>query len=243
MNLNNIDIVMVGTTHPGNIGAAARAMHNMCFSNLVLVDPKCRLGEIAYSRASGANEVLDNRRIATSLPEAVKDCSLIIASSARKRSLSWPEITPQQTAEKIADLDSESRVALVFGPEHSGLSNEDLQLCQYMVNIPTNADFSSLNVASAIQIICYEVFKISLGTDEQQQSSTQEPVATSKEIEGYFRHLEQVMTTTEFLDPENPGLLMQRLRRLYQRFELSKHEVNILRGILSSVEKFKASSD
>jgi len=234
---------MVGTTHPGNIGAAARAMHNMCVSNLVLVDPKCPVGEIAYARASGANTILDGRRTAESLQEAVKECSLVVASSARIRSLAWPEMTPQQTAEKIRDLDSQSRVALVFGREHSGLTNEELQLCHYMVNIPTNPDFSSLNVASAIQIICYEIFNLNRNPVKPKQSSVQESAATSQEVEGYFQHLEQVMITTKFLDSENPGLLMQRLRRLYQRFELSKNEVNILRGILSSVEKYKARSD
>lgn len=243
MDLTNIDIVMVGTTHPGNIGAAARAMHNMCASKLVLVDPKCPIDDIAYARASGANSILDNRRTEVSLQEAVRECNLIIASSARIRSLPWPELTPRQTAEKIHKLDSESRVALVFGREHSGLTNEELQLCHYMVNIPTNPDFSSLNVASAIQIICYEIFNLTRGPARLKQSSVQESAATSQEIEGYFQHLEQVMTTTKFLDTEKPGLLMQRLRRLYQRLELSKNEVNILRGILSSVEKYKARSD
>ena len=243
MDLSDIDIVMVGTTHPGNIGAAARAMHNMCISNLVLVDPKCPVGEIAYARASGANAILDNRHTVLGLQEAVKECSLVVAASARVRSLPWPEMTPRQTAKKIRDLDSQSRVALVFGRENSGLSNEELQLCHYMVNIPTNPDFSSLNVASAIQIICYEIFNLNRSPAKPRQSNVQESAATSHEVEGYFQHLEQVMTTTKFLDSENPGLLMQRLRRLYQRLELSKNEVNILRGILSSVEKYKARSD
>jgi tRNA (cytidine32/uridine32-2'-O)-methyltransferase len=240
MNLNNIDIVMVGTTHPGNIGAAARAMHNMCVSSLVLVSPQCPVGEIAYARASGAHSILDNRRTVESLQEAVEGCNLVIASSARKRSLSWPEMTPQQAAEKIGGLDDSSRVALVFGREHSGLTNEELQICHSMIIIPTNPDFSSLNVASAIQLICYEIFKIDWSPPRPEPFNDQDSAATSGEIEGYFQHLEQVMTTTKFLDIENPGLLMQRLRRLYQRLALSKNEVNILRGILSSVEKYKS---
>ena len=243
MNLTNIDIVMVGTTHPGNIGAAARAMHNMCVSNLVLVDPKCPVGEIAYARASGASTILDNRRTAESLQEAVKDCSLVLAASARVRSLPWPEMTPRQSAEKIRDMGGQSRVALVFGREHSGLTNEELQICHYMVNIPANPDFSSLNVASAIQLICYEIFILNWSPVRPRHTCVEESAATSQEVEGYFQHLEQVMTTTKFLDTENPGLLMQRLRRLYQRLELSKNEVNIFRGILSSVEKYKAHSD
>jgi len=239
MKLDHISIVMVGTTHPGNIGAAARAMHNMRISNLVLVNPQCPVGEIAYARASGANVILDKLRKTESLQEGIQDCNLVIASSARVRSLPWPELTPGLMAQKIANLNDQSRVALVFGREQSGLTNEELQLCHYMVNIPTNPDFSSLNVASAIQVLCYEIFMKAGHQAKTRQSNVQESAATSQELEGYFQHLQQVMTTTKFLDTENPGLLMQRLRRLYHRFELSKVEVNILRGILSSVEKYK----
>lgn len=239
MNLENIDIVMVGTTHPGNIGAAARAMHNMCISNLVLVNPQCPIGEIAYARASGANVILDSLRKAGSLQEAVQHCILVVATSARDRSLPWPELSPGLVAKKIAELNGQSRVALVFGREHSGLTNEELQICHYTVNIPTNPDFSSLNVASAIQVMCYEIFKTVGNQPETRQTEIQECAVTSQQLEGFFRHLEQVMITTEFLDRENPGLLMQRLRRLYHRLEMSKNEVDILRGILSSVEKYK----
>ena len=239
MNLANIDIVMVGTTHPGNIGAAARAMHNMCISNLVLVNPQCPVDEIAYARASGANVILDNQRTYESLQEAVQDSNLVIATSARVRSLPWPELTPEVMAQKIGDQNSDSRVALVFGREHSGLTNEELQLCNFMVNIPTNDEFSSLNVASAVQVLCYEIFKTLRVQSEIRPAESREPPATNLELEGYFQHLEQVMTTTQFLDSQNPRLLMQRLRRLYHRLEMSKSEVNILRGILSSVEKYK----
>ncbi len=239
MNLENIDIVMVGTTHPGNIGAAARAMHNMCISNLVLVNPQCPIGEIAYARASGANVILDSLRKAGSLQEAVQHCILVVATSARDRSLPWPELSPGLVSKKIAELNGQSRVALVFGREHSGLTNEELQICHYTVNIPTNPDFNSLNVASAIQVMCYEIFKTVGNQPETRQTEIQECAVTSQQLEGFFRHLEQVMITTEFLDRENPGLLMQRLRRLYHRLEMSKNEVDILRGILSSVEKYK----
>jgi len=240
MNLNNISIVMVGITHPGNIGAAARAMHNMSISNLVLVNPQCPVGEIAYARASGANVVLDNRRKTESLRQAVQDCTLVIAASARVRSLPWPELSTVSMVQKIAGQNAQSRTALVFGREHSGLTNEELQLCNYMVNIPTNPDFSSLNVASAIQVLCYEIFKQQANQVKVEAANLQESAATRHELEGYFEHLEQVITTTQFLDSENPRLLMQRLRRLYHRIELSKSEVNILRGILSSIEKYKS---
>lgn len=239
MKLENISIVMVGTTHPGNIGAAARAMNNMCITNLVMVSPKCPVGEIAYARASGAHTILDQRRTVDSLEEAIQDCQLVIGSTARSRSLSWPELSPSEMGEKTWTLDNESKVAIIFGREHSGLTNEELQLCNYMVSIPTNPDFSSLNVASAIQVLCYEIYKnLDQGSVNENPGSV-EPTATSFDLEGYFQHLEQVLIKTGYLKADNPGQLLQRLRRLYQRADLSKNEVNILRGILSSVEKPK----
>jgi TrmH family RNA methyltransferase len=249
MNLDNIKIIMVGTTHSGNIGAAARAMNNMCISNLVLVDPKCPVGEIAYGRASGANTVLDQRTTVSSLGQALGDCELVIATSARRRSLTWPELDPTQMADKLFNLDADARVALVFGREHSGLTNDELQMCNYMVCIPTNPDFSSLNVASAVQVICYEIYRrfggvadVKLADAEKVSSKVpdeDELPATSGEVEGYFEHLDQVLISTRFLNPANPGITMQRLRRLYMRCGLSRNEINILRGMLSAVEKYK----
>lgn len=238
----NIDIVMVGTTHPGNIGAAARAMHNMCFSNLILVDPQCPVGEVAYARSSGAHHILDQRRTVATLQEAIQDCHLVVGLTARHRSLPWPELNPQQMSDTIINKGSAARAALIFGREDSGLSNDELMLCNYMVSIPTNPDFSSLNVASAIQVMCYEIYqRLLFDTNAgKEESSTAEPMATARELEGYFIHLEQVITATGFLNIKNPGLLMKRLRRLFQRVDLSQTEVNILRGILTSVQKFKS---
>lgn len=230
MKLENIKIVMVETTHPGNIGAAARAMKNMCLSNLVLVNPKCPIGEIAYSRGSGANNILDDRVVVDTLPEAVADCQLVVGTSARLRSLAWPELTPETLAVKVASLSDDKKVAIVFGREHAGLTNEELKHCNYTVTIPTNPDFSSLNVASAIQVVSYEVYKTMLDTKQGDSIDNTDPVADSAELEGYFSHLEQVLISTEFLNEDNPRQMMKRLRRLYQRAELSKNEVNILRG-------------
>lgn len=241
MKLENISIVMVGTTHPGNIGAAARAMNNMCITNLVMVSPICPVGEIAYARASGAHSILDQRRTVDRLEQAIEDCHLVIGSTARSRSLSWPELSPSEMGQKTWSLDNESKVAIVFGREHSGLTNEELQLCNYMVSIPTNPDFSSLNVASAIQVLCYEIYKNFGDNKLIDKTDSTETTATSFDLEGYFQHLEQVLIKTEYLNPENPGQLLQRLRRLFQRADLSKNEINILRGILSSVEKLKTS--
>ncbi|MCP4077572.1 MAG: RNA methyltransferase [Gammaproteobacteria bacterium] len=239
MKLENIKIVMVETTHPGNIGAAARALKNMELSQLVLVNPKCPIGERAYSRGSGANNVLDERVIVDSLPEAVTDCQLVVGTSARLRSLAWPELTPETLAQKVSGLSDDEKVAIVFGREHAGLTNEELKHCNYTVTIPTNPKFSSLNVASAIQVVSYEIYKNMLEVDDSESMNISEPVADSAQLEGYFSHLEQVLISTDFLNKDNPRQMMKRLRRLYQRAEPSKNEVNILRGILSSVEKYK----
>ena len=237
MKLENIKIVMVGTTHPGNIGAAARAMHNMCIASLALVDPQCPVGQVAYARASGANLVLDRRQTFVDLSAAVADCSCVIATSARRRSLAWPELDPQEMAGKILGMDEASRVALVFGREHSGLTNDEMQLCNYMVRIPTNPEFSSLNVASAIQLLCYEIYRQQSIVPVARTPDMDDLPATSGELEGYFEHLQTVLKQSGFLDPQQPGLIMQRLRRLYLRNELTRNEINILRGMLTAVQK------
>ena len=237
MKLENIKIVMVGTTHPGNIGAAARAMFNMGISRLCLVDPKCPIGEVAYARASGANAILDNRETWPQLKSAIADCGYVVAASARRRSLAWPEIEPRELANKIfAKADSE-RVALVFGREHSGLTNEEIQVCNEMVCIPTNPDFSSLNLASAIQVLCYEIYRQQAEAVDIENPRPGDELATSDEIESYFEHLQQVLEDCDFIDRTQPGQVMQRLRRLYLRSELSHIEINILRGILKAVQK------
>jgi tRNA (cytidine32/uridine32-2'-O)-methyltransferase len=240
MKLQNIRIVMVGTTHPGNIGAAARAMGNMCFTELTLVDPQCPVGEIAYARASGANAILDNRETCEDLAQAIADCNLVIAASARRRSLSWQELKPPQLADRVVEMDDNMRTALVFGREHSGLSNEEIQLCNYMVCIPTNPDFSSLNVASAIQVLCYEIFQRQARAPSiVKPPAAQDLPAASAEVEGYFEHLQNVLQMSGFLDPQQPGLIMQRLRRLYLRSEITRNEINILRGMLTAIEKHR----
>jgi tRNA (cytidine32/uridine32-2'-O)-methyltransferase len=238
MKLHNIKIVMVGTTHPGNIGAAARAMANMCFTRLTLVDPQCPVGEIAYARASGANAILDNRETCNDLAQAIADCNCVIAASARRRSLSWPELSPSELADKLVGMNDTVRAALVFGREHSGLSNDEMQLCNYMVCIPTNPEFSSLNVASAIQVLCYQIFQHQAAVPQVVKPTEMQdlPVAHA-ELEGYFEHLQNVLQMTGFLDPQQPGMIMQRLRRLYLRNEVTRNEINILRGMLTAIEK------
>lgn len=237
MKLENIKIVMVGTTHPGNIGAAARAMNNMCLSRLVLVDPQCPIGEIAYARASGANAILDRRDTYDCLEQAIADCECVIATSVRQRALAWPKLDPREMADKLTAMDVGARVALVFGREHSGLNNEELQLCNYMVSIPTNPESSSLNLASAIQVLCYEIYRQWPVAAQPKKIETQDMPASSAEVESYFVHLQQVLEGSGFLDPGQPGLIMQRLRRLYLRSELTHNEINILRGMLTAIER------
>ena len=238
MKLQNIKIVMVGTTHPGNIGAAARAMNNMCIGDLSLVDPQCPIGETAYARASGANAILDERKICGDLGQAIEDCNLVVAASARRRSLPWPELSPTELAAKLESMDDSNHVALVFGREHSGLTNEEIQLCNQMVCIPANPEFSSLNLASAIQVLCYEIYgRLGHSITSGKQPDADDLPATSAEVEGYINHLQKTLKACGYLDPDQPGLIMQRLRRLYLRSELTRNEINILRGMLTAIER------
>jgi TrmH family RNA methyltransferase len=209
----------------------------MNFSRLSLVDPQCPVGEIAYARASGANRVLDDRETCETLSQAIADCSLVIAASRRRRSLAWPEFDPGQMAERLLELGDDAQAALVFGREHSGLTNEELQLCNAMVMIPTNPDFSSLNLAASIQVLCYEVFRRLDMPPEPVRVDPDDQPASSAEVEGYFEHLEKMLHDSGFIDPQQPGLVMQRLRRLYLRSALTRNEVNILRGMLKAFQQ------
>jgi TrmH family RNA methyltransferase len=240
MRLEDVQIVLVETSHPGNIGATARAMKNMGLKQLVLVSPRCAIDETAIARASGALDILDRCRRVDSLPQAIADSQRVIGSSARPRSLGWPELDPRQMAERVAEVPTGGRASIVFGRERSGLSNEELKFCHYSVKIPTAPDYSSLNLAMAVQLLGYELF-MKLGRPDEAEAPRvpREPMASAAELEGYFEHLQQVLEATGFLDPGNPRQMMKRLRRLYQRVSLTRNEVNILRGILSSLRKFR----
>ena len=231
--LANIRIVLVETSHPGNIGGVARAMKNMMISNLYLVSPKIFPSADATTRASGADELLASAVVCDSLQEAVADCSLVLGASARDRTLSWPEISPRDSAEKLAKDFSSQKVAIVFGRENSGLKNHELDLCHYLLRIPCNADFSSLNLAAAVQIVCYELF---VASDQQQQSSIgdkgENPLATAEQVGFFYQHLHQALIDIGFMHPDKSRSIMRRLRRLYNRAQLDTKEVDILRGIL-----------
>lgn len=228
-----IRIVLVGTTHPGNIGAVARAMKNMGLTDLALVRPRYFPHPEAAARASGAEDLLASASVADSLADAVRDCRFVAGASARARTIDWPVLAPRECARKLVAENSSGNVAAVFGPEKSGLTNEDLDRCQALLAIPADPAFSSLNLAMAVQILCYELRLAGTATAASERDV---PLAKSEDLERFYAHLEQVLTASGFLDPDNPRFLMRRLRRLFARAEPDQNEINILRGILASLE-------
>ncbi len=236
----SIRIVLVGTTHPGNIGASARAMKNMGVSDLVLVNPSHFPHKEATARASGAEDVLDRATVVESLRDAIKDCVFVAGASARSRSIDWPCMGPRDCAVKMIAESQQGTVAAVFGPEQSGLNNADLDLCDTLLTIPTDPQFSSLNLAMAVQVVTYELRAARASGDLPAYESAA-PLATSEEFEHFYVHLEQVLIDARFLDPDNPRHLMRRLRRLFIRARPDKNEVNILRGFLSAIDRSRES--
>lgn len=239
--LKNIRIVLVNTSHPGNIGAAARAMKNMGLSDLCLVEPRKFPHRDADARAAGATDVLENAQVVDNLDQALSDCQLVVGASARSRTIPWPIVNPRELAAIVEPLSEDVRVAVLFGREDRGLTNDELQRCHHHVHIPVNEEFSSLNIAAAVQVIAYELrMSKVLGADEAKpQWGTEWDVelADNRELELLFEHLEETLTDVEFLDPEKPRNLMPRLRRLFLRALPDKIEVNILRGMLTAVQK------
>jgi TrmH family RNA methyltransferase len=237
----DIRIVMVETTHPGNIGAAARAMKNMCLSQLVLVAPRDFPSAEADARASGADDILAGARVFDTLDQATAECRVVIGTSARLRSVAWPLLSPRETASLACGAAREAPVALVFGRESSGLSNEELDRCTHLVNIPTNPAFSSLNVAMAVQVLCYEVMAaVATATPDGRVDTLGPKRASNAEMEGFFSHLAQALDDIGFTDERRSARLLRRLRRLFNRAEPDADEVNILRGILSAAQGRKS---
>ena len=231
----NVRIVLVGTTHSGNIGATARAMKNMGMHDLMLVRPRDFPHDDATARASGAEDILQAVRVVDSLKEALTDCTYVAGASARSRTIGWPSMAPRECAARLLKESQYGTVAAVFGPEKSGLTNDDLDLCNTLLTIPTSPGFSSLNLAMAVQVLSYEL-RVA-GFDEiENDYSPESPLATGEELELFYTHLESVLTHAGFLDPENPRYLIRRVRRLIIRAEPDQSEINILRGILSSLD-------
>lgn len=267
LDFSNIRIVLVNTSHPGNIGAAARAMKNMGLRHLTLVEPRDFPSGVAIGRAKAALDVLDNAVITATLAEAVADCTLVIGASARSRKIPWPVLSPTQCAEQIIAESRTSKVALVFGREDTGLSNDELQLCHFHVQIPADDEYSSLNLAAAVMVLSYELRLAMLQRDQgyqrsgpeiEQPADTESPVshpadgeevywdivkATGEQMEYFYTHLEKVMVDLKFHDPENPRLLMMRMRRMFNRIRPDRMELSILRGLLTYVEFVIAKAD
>jgi len=240
---NQLRFVLIGTTHPGNIGATARAMKTMCQKNLYLVNPKIFPCAEATARATGADDILANATVCSSLKEAIQDCQIVIGTSARNRSIPWPVITPRRCAEEITKQLAENRVAVLFGCENSGLTNEELALCNKVIQIPANKEYSSLNLAAAVQIICYEFLTTkSIDKDNKGNAPGKVPLATQDQMEKFYQHLEACMIDIGYFDPEKPRLLIRRMRRLFNRSQLDINELNIMRGLLSAAQSARKSS-
>lgn len=253
-----IVFIMVGTTHTGNLGAAARAMKTMGFHSLRLVDTCSHLSAEALARSSGANDVLKQAQNFSSLKDAIADCRIVIGTSARARQLAVPLKSSREIAGEVATLAASAdadqhRVAMVFGQERSGLSNESLDLCTRLLRIPCNPDFSSLNLGSAVQVVAYELSQAVhsvpqgaptpmpgkwKGSDELNSAplDSDELPATSEAMEHFFEHLDRVMVNTGFLNPDNPRLLRRKVRRYFESNRPSSNELSLFRGLLSATE-------
>lgn len=234
--LSNIKIVLIQTFHPGNIGATARAMKNMGLSNLVLVNPVDFPSEEADARASKAEDVLRNATVVGSLKEAIADCSLVVATSARDRTIGLPHLTASEAGTKLVQESQQAKVAVVFGRERMGLHNEDIQQCHMQVNIDSHPDYPVLNISQALQIVCYEIYQAELNRSESPEEEV-EDFPLHKELEGFYQHLESSLHTANFLDDKRPGQAMKNLRALFRRARPNKKELNLLYGAIKALGK------
>lgn len=241
MALDNIRIVLVAPTHAGNIGGVARAMKNMALHRLYLVSPTEFLTSEASVRAAGADDVLRRAQVFPSLIGALVGCRYVIGTSARPRRLAWPQHDPATAAQHLVTEARQGEAALVFGAERTGLTNSELERCHGLVTIPTDPDFSSLNLACAVQVMAYELLQAAnlAETLAPRAVTNAEPLADSAAVERFYRHLEQVLIEIKFLNPKHPRKLMRRLIRLFSRVRLEVNEINILRGILTAVQELK----
>jgi tRNA (cytidine32/uridine32-2'-O)-methyltransferase len=235
--LARVRVVLVETSHPGNIGAAARAMKTMGLGQLWLVRPRIFPSAEATARASGADDLLQAATVVDTLADAVADCGLVLGTTARTRHLEWPVLTPRAAAAWSVAQPTTGDIALVFGREQSGLSNEELAQCQRAIRIPTSPDFSSLNIAQAVQICVYEMRLQALGEEVPLAPTADEPLATTGELAALVEHAKRVMEKVDYYKPDRPKLLPHRLQRLVARPGLTHSEVQILRGFLTKVEK------
>lgn len=236
--LHNIRVVLVETSHTGNIGSSARAMKTMGLTNLYLVNPQSKLDAQAIALAAGASNVIGQAISVKTLDEALAGCSLVIGTSARSRTLPWPMLEPRECGLFSVREAERAPVALVFGRERAGLTNDELQKCHYHVAIPSNPEYSSLNLAMAVQILAYEVRLASLECHQINAERYEEALyPLADEMERFYEHLQQVLSNTGFIRQVHPGQIMNKLRRLFTRARPEIQELNILRGMLTSIER------
>ncbi len=232
--LNNIRIVLINTFHPGNIGAAARAMKNMGLSDLYLVDPKEFPHPEAESRAAGATALLDSATVVPTLRDAVADCALVIGTSARRRSFPWPMLDPETCADKALQQSVQGPVAIVFGRERMGMHNDELMQCNFHLAIPAAPDYPVMNISAAVQVVCYEIWK---RHDGNPLWEPEEEYPTSEQMNRFYQHLEDTLRNVGFIIPQHEGQVMTKLRRFFNRARPEEFELGMLRGILRSVQK------
>jgi tRNA (cytidine32/uridine32-2'-O)-methyltransferase len=234
--LEQIRIVLINTSHPGNIGSAARAMKTMGLTRLYLVDPVSFPDRRADELSAGADDILKQATVVPTLADAVADCHLVVGTSARIRHIPWPLYTPRVMAEKVAAEPASSQIAIVFGREQSGMTNEELRACHLHIQIPANPDYSSLNLAAAVQVVSYELRMASLAR-EAAPSEWDYRSATADEMERLFDHMQQALIKIDFLKPSAPRQLMTRLRRFFFRARPDVMEMNIFRGMMTAIEE------
>ena len=247
MSLDKIRIVLVRTTHPGNIGAAARAMANMGLEHLYLVQPRTFPAAEATARAAGAEGLLCTAKVCETLDEAVAECGLVVGSTARERRVRWPALDPDLAMAMAFKQGQAGNVALVFGQEASGLTNDELDRCQVHVRIPVDPVFPSVNLAAAVMVLSYELKKAHIRAEEKglvqdgprSLESTEGPLATAEKVQGFFVHLETVLREIGFLNSPSEKLL-RKVKRIFSRTPLLDDDINILRGVLSAIQGRKA---
>jgi len=231
---SNIKIVLVETSHPGNIGSVARAMKTMGFCNLNLVDPKCKINEISYAMASNAGDVLDNAKVFKNLSEVIDDCNYIIGATARQRDIPIEIINPKEFAIKAKNRDYQN-LAIVLGNEARGLTNEQLSLCSVGLHIPSNKNYSSLNIASSLQIILYEILFESENEASYINKIDRSEIASYKVLNNFLQHMDKVLKDINFIKDDRP-MISRKINHIFKKAGLSEEEINILRGILSAIE-------
>ncbi|OUS26536.1 tRNA (cytosine(32)/uridine(32)-2'-O)-methyltransferase TrmJ [Thalassotalea sp. 42_200_T64] len=254
--LDNVRIVLVNTSDCRNIGSAARAMKTMGLKNLILVDPIEMPNGQAQALSAGASDVLGNAKVVATLKEAIEDCGLVVGTSARSRTLPWPMLEPRSCGKKMVEEGNQYPVALVFGRESSGLTNDELQLCHYHVAIPANPEYSSLNLAMAVQTLSYEIRMNFLEAQDAKFAKPETATATDvvdedgeakyqlvEETERFYDHFESAMQKTGFIQPKHPGIIMTKVRRLFNRARPDGKELKMLRGILASIDKAAAKAN